>query len=110
MDLHPDFLFNWHCSRVSSPVHTSRFNASRPRRVRNAGSVGQRPGILESLRAAGGPPRARKEALILTLVGLSCAFASSAAFFLHVFGVMRMPFFINFIGMPAIVLMLVVGL
>jgi len=69
-----------------------------------------RPGIIELLRAAGGPPRARRETVLLTLVGLGCAFASSAAFFLHVFGWVRMPFFVNFFGMPAIVLMLIVGL
>jgi hypothetical protein len=43
-------------------------------------------------------------------VGVACAFASTAAFFLHVLGVMKMPFFVNFIGMPAIILMMIVGL
>lgn len=66
--------------------------------------------VLAALRAAGGPPRARTETVLLTLVGLGCAVASSAAFFLHVLGWVRMPFFVNFVGMPAIVLMQVVGL
>jgi hypothetical protein len=73
-------------------------------------SASHRQGILQTLRAAGGPPRERRETILLTLVGLCCAFASSAAFFLHVFDLVRMPFFVNFFGMPAIVLMLVVGL
>ncbi len=68
------------------------------------------PGIIARLSAAGGPPRSRTETILLTLVGLGCASASSAAFFLHVFGWVRMPFFVNFVGMPAIVLMLVLGL
>lgn len=69
-----------------------------------------RPGLIARLKAAGGPPRARKETLILTLVGVGAGLASSAAFFLHMFGVIRMPFFVNFFFMPLIVLMLVVGL
>jgi hypothetical protein len=69
-----------------------------------------RPGIIARLNAAGGPPRPRNETILLYVVGTACAFASTAAFFLHVFGVMRMPFFINFIGMPAIILMMIVGL
>lgn len=69
-----------------------------------------RPGIIARLNAAGGPPRPRRETLLLYVVGVACAFASTAAFFLHVFGVMRMPFFINFVGMPAIILMMIIGL
>ena len=68
------------------------------------------PGLLARLRAAGGPPRPRWETAVLTVAGLLCAFASSAAFFLHVWGVLRMPFFVNFFGMPLIALMLIVGL
>lgn len=52
----------------------------------------------------------RTDTLALTVVGTTCALASSVAFFLHVLGLVRMPFFINFVGMPAIILMLVVGL
>jgi hypothetical protein len=52
----------------------------------------------------------RSETLLLTAVGLACALASSAAFFLHVFGWMRMPFFITFAGLPAIILMVILGL
>jgi hypothetical protein len=52
----------------------------------------------------------KPETLALTAVGLACAAASSTAFFLHVFGWVRMPFFINFVGLPAIVLMIVIGL
>ena len=70
----------------------------------------QRPGLIARLQAAGGPPRERRETLILTAVGIGAGFASSAAFFLHMFGVIRMPFFVNFFFMPLIVLMLVVGL
>jgi hypothetical protein len=66
--------------------------------------------FFRRLDAAGGPPRARNEQFILTSVGLLCAFASSAAFFLHHLGWVRMPFFVNFFGMPAIVLMLVLCL
>jgi hypothetical protein len=69
-----------------------------------------RRGIIERLNAAGGPPRPRRETILLYVVGVACAFASTIAFFLHVFGVMRMPFFINFVGMPAIILMMIVGL
>jgi hypothetical protein len=54
--------------------------------------------------------RRQFETLALSAVGLACAAASSAAFFLHILGWVRMPFFINFVGLPAIVLMLVVGL
>ncbi len=68
------------------------------------------PGIIALLKAAGGPPRARRETLFLVIVALLCAFASSAAFFLHMFGWVRMPFFVNFFGMPVIVLMMIVGL
>jgi len=50
------------------------------------------------------------ENLALTTVGLACAATSSAAFFLHFQGWIRMPFFVNFFGLPAIILMLVVGL
>jgi hypothetical protein len=46
----------------------------------------------------------------LTTVGLLCAGASSSAFFLHVLGWVRMPFFVSFAGLPIVVLMLVVGL
>ena len=66
--------------------------------------------IFRRLAIAGGPPRDRGETILLTLVGLGCAAASSLAFFMHVFGLVRMPFFVNFFGMPAIVLMLIVGL
>jgi hypothetical protein len=66
--------------------------------------------ILAALRAAGGPPRERWETTLLMAVGVACGFASSAAFFLHVFGWVRMPFFVNFFGMPVIVLMMVGGL
>jgi len=54
--------------------------------------------------------RPRVEAVALTIVGLACAFASSVAFWLHMFGLVPMPFSINFVGRPAIVLMLIVGL
>jgi hypothetical protein len=70
----------------------------------------RRPGIVARLNAAGGPPRSRKETILLYAVAITCAFASTAAFFLHVLGVVRMPFFINFVGMPVIVLMMIVGL
>lgn len=70
----------------------------------------KRPGIIARLNAAGGPPRPRTETLLMYAVGLLCAFASTAAFFLHVLGVMRMPFFVNFVGMPAIILMMIVSL
>lgn len=53
---------------------------------------------------------ARSETAALTAVGLVCALASSAAFFLHVLGWIRMPFFVNFAGLPLVVLMLVIGL
>lgn len=66
-------------------------------------------GLFAMLRLAGGP-RERKDTILLTAVGLVCAFASSAAFFLHVFGWVRMPFFVNFFGLPVIVLMMIVGL
>jgi hypothetical protein len=71
---------------------------------------GTRPGLIALLRRAGGPPRERRETLILVTVALLCGFASSAAFFLHQFGWVRMPFFVNFFGMPVIVLMLIIGL
>ena len=67
-------------------------------------------GFIATLQVAGGPARPRWETRLLTAVGLLCGFASSIAFFLHVFGWVRMPFFVNFFGMPAIILMLVVGL
>ena len=67
-------------------------------------------GFFARLQAAGGPPRERKETILLYVVGVACAFASTAAFFLHVFGLVRMPFFINFVGMPAVILMMIVGL
>jgi hypothetical protein len=70
----------------------------------------QRPGVIALLKAAGGPPRARQETLILLTTALLAGFASSAAFFLHMFGVIRMPFFVNFFFMPLIVLMLIVGI
>jgi hypothetical protein len=53
--------------------------------------------------------RARIETLALTTVGLACALASSAAFWLHMLGFVRMPFFVNFVGMPSIILMLIVA-
>lgn len=56
-----------------------------------------------------GAPR-QSETLALAGVSLACAFAASAAFFLHVLGWIRMPFFINFVGLPAIILMLALGL
>jgi hypothetical protein len=71
---------------------------------------GDRPGLIALLNAAGGPPRARKETRILFATAILCGFASSAAFFLHMFGILRMPFFVNFFVMPIIVLMLIVGL
>lgn len=55
-------------------------------------------------------PGSRTPAWLLTAVGLACAFASSTAFFLHVLGFVRMPFFINFVGLPAIILMVILGL
>lgn len=67
-------------------------------------------GIIELLNAAGGPPREKWETRALIIVGLICASLSTAAFFLHVFGLLQMPFFVNFFGMPAIVLMMIVGL
>lgn len=45
----------------------------------------------------------------LTIVGLACALTSSAAFWLHMLGFVPMPFFINFVGRPSIVLLLIVG-
>jgi hypothetical protein len=54
--------------------------------------------------------RSRRETLVLTLVGVACAGASSLAFFLHVLGFVRMPFFINFAGLPVIILFLIIGI
>jgi hypothetical protein len=54
--------------------------------------------------------RQHAETAALTIVGLACALASSAAFWLHMLGLVPMPFFINFVGRPSIVLMLIVGL
>jgi hypothetical protein len=68
------------------------------------------PGLFALLNAAGGPPRSRRETLILLISALVAGFASSAAFFLHMFGLIRMPFFVNFFGMPLIVLILTIGL
>ena len=68
------------------------------------------PGLFALLNAAGGPPRARRESVLLLATALICGFASSTAFFLHMFGVLRMPFFVNFFVMPIIVLMLIVGI
>ena len=48
--------------------------------------------------------------LALTAVGVACALASSAAFWLHMLGLVQMPFFINVIGLPSIILMLILGL
>jgi hypothetical protein len=53
---------------------------------------------------------ARVDAFVLTTVGLACASASSAAFFLHVLGWLPMPFFVNFVGLPAIIGLLVVAI
>jgi hypothetical protein len=53
---------------------------------------------------------ARTETLALTVVGLACALVSSAAFWLHMLGWVKMPFFVNVIGWPSIVLMLIMGL
>jgi len=50
------------------------------------------------------------ETLALTSVSLICAGASSAAFFLHVLDWLRMPFFINFVGLPLIVILLAIGI
>ncbi len=50
------------------------------------------------------------ENLALTGVGLACAATTSVAFFLHFLGWLRMPFTINFIGIPSIILMLLIGL
>ena len=69
-----------------------------------------RKGIFARLNAAGGPARSRNETILLYGVAIACALASTAAFFLHVFGLVRMPFFINFVGMPAIILMMIIGL
>jgi hypothetical protein len=52
----------------------------------------------------------RTQTWLLTAVGVACALASSIAFFLHVLGWVRMPFFINFVGLPAIILMITLGL
>jgi hypothetical protein len=54
--------------------------------------------------------RARQENLALTLVGLACALVSSAAFWLHMLGLVRMPFFVSVVGWPSILLMLIIGL
>ena len=54
-------------------------------------------------------PESRAERLALLVAGLACALASSAAFWLHMLNLVRMPYFINFVGYPAIVLMLVLG-
>ena len=67
-------------------------------------------GIIARLQAAGGPPRDPRETISLYVTGVACAFASTVAFFLHVFGLVRMPFFINFVGMPAVILMMIIGL
>lgn len=45
----------------------------------------------------------------LTAVGLACALTSAAAFWLHMLGLVPMPFFINLVGRPSIVLLLIVG-
>ena len=71
---------------------------------------GGRRSVIERLQSVGGPPRSPRETMILYVTGVACAFASTAAFFLHVFGLVRMPFFINFVGMPAVILMMIVGL
>jgi hypothetical protein len=68
------------------------------------------PGFIEILRAAGGPPRARWETRAMLVVALIAASLSTAAFFLHVSGLLQMPFFVNFFFMPATVLMMIVGL
>ena len=35
------------------------------------GDIVHKPGMLEALRRAGGPPRSRRETLLLTLVGVA---------------------------------------
>jgi hypothetical protein len=54
--------------------------------------------------------RSQTETLALTAVGLACALTSSAAFWLHMLGLVPMPFFINVVGLPSIILMLILGL
>ena len=54
--------------------------------------------------------RARTETMALTAAGLACALASSAAFWLHMIGLVPMPFFVNVFGLPVIILMLIIGL
>jgi hypothetical protein len=56
------------------------------------------------------PERGRREGLVLTAVGLACALVSSAAFWLHMLGLVPMPFFVNVVGGPSIILMLILGL
>jgi hypothetical protein len=53
--------------------------------------------------------RARLETTALVVIGVACALASSAAFWLHVLGFVHMPFFINFVGMPSIILVLILA-
>lgn len=53
---------------------------------------------------------ARTETKALIVIGVACALVSSAAFWLHMLDLVRMPFFINVIGWPSIVLMLIIGL
>ncbi len=66
--------------------------------------------FFQRLHAAGGPPRSRRETTILMVAGIVFGFASSAAFFLHFLGWISMPFFVNFFGLPLIMLILTLGL
>lgn len=53
--------------------------------------------------------RPRAETVALTTVGLACALTSSVAFWLHMLDMVPMPFSINFVGRPSIVLLLIVS-
>lgn len=66
--------------------------------------------ILRVLDAAGGPARPASETRLLWTFALLAASASTTAFFLHVWGYVQMPFFVNFFGLPAIMVMMTVGL
>jgi hypothetical protein len=54
--------------------------------------------------------RERVEWWALMIAGLACALTSSTAFWAHMLGLVPMPFFINFVGRPSIVLFLILGL
>jgi hypothetical protein len=53
--------------------------------------------------------RTPAERLSLIGVGLACALASSVGFWLHMLGLVRMPFFVPIVGVPSIILMLILG-